>query len=459
MFLSVLLSSLIAQSAADQLASAIREVRLEDAKEAIGLVAAGDASRAARTLSGCILRGRDRIGYLHNAVLAARRDLDRAETQIALTPEDERQKRLLVEAAAKALKEANRRAIDGELIYEALREGLGKLPRESAPALLEEFDGTMSWLLRCEIADAMGRMKAEPQLLKIVEREKEPVVLAAALEGVAAPRAADLVEHPAWQVRLAAVRSLSGLRSGVPALLKALEAGDARLRLAAGESLVALTKTSLPADAVLWNDWWKANRADWEADRYSPTAPKRSPGPGRTTFYEVPVETSRVCFVIDRSTSMKEGGRLDAAKAELKRLLKELPDGSRVNLLFFGETISSFSTSTRVLDAATRRAAEYFIDRQGYEEATNFFGAMEKAFGLLGSADSGKLREEAPDTIIVLSDGQPTWGRLVDEELCARVLARRVRWMRAVVHTVSLGARSKVLPLLAELTGGEHREK
>jgi hypothetical protein len=104
-------------------------------------------------------------------------------------------------------------------------------------------------------------------------------------------------------------------------------------------------------------------------------------GPGRTVFYEVPVRSTHVCFVIDRSRSMRQDGRFQAAREELRRLLDERPDG----------------------------------------EATE--------------------------------------GRLVDGELVARVVARRARFLRPVIHTVSLSSDAMSLKLLAELTGGEYRTR
>ena len=177
--------------------------------------------------------------------------------------------------------------------------------------------------------------------------------------------------------------------------------------------------------------------------------------PGRTTFYGVPIVSSRICVVIDRSGSMKQQGRYDVACRELKKLIEELPEWARLNMVFFGATQSVFATApTRVLDRATRKEALAFVDRQNFEAGTDLYAALEKAIAFVGSPETGKLREDGPDTIIVLSDGQATVGRLVDDELVARVIARRSHWLRPAIHTVTLSSEAKSLKMLAEITGG-----
>jgi hypothetical protein len=233
---------------------------------------------------------------------------------------------------------------------------------------------------------------------------------------------------------------------------------DLRVRNAAFADLGQLTKTELPGDPAVWKDWWKANGEDFAAGRYNPLERKELKGAGRTTFYGIPVFSSRVCFVIDRSGSMRQQNRFVNAVAELKRLLGELPDGARINLVFFGATTSCFSASpTRALDRETRRDALQFIDRIGFESGTDLYAALEKALTYVGSPESGRLREDGPDTIIVLSDGEANLGRLVDEELVARVIARRARYLRPVIHSVALASEAKSLRLLAEFTGGDFK--
>jgi hypothetical protein len=456
----VLAAALLLQSdPRDRLADAIRETRPDAVQAALRDVLKLDPTRAARAVVAALPKSRDRIASLHLAVVGARKDFDRVATGFTLTKEEEELKDKALESARERLKEANRRAVDGELVYDALRGAFAKLPAGAGPALEKEVEETGSWLLKCEILEGLGAMGATEAVQAALAREEEPVVVAAALRAGGAGGARDRLASPHWQIRLSALRALGGSKDAVEPLIKALDSADGRFRLAAGESLVGLTKTRLPPDADVWRDWWKANRDDFLAGSYTPSSVRRLDRPGRTTFYEIPIASTRVCFVIDRSKSMKENGKFDTAKKELKGLLDELPDGARVNIVFFGESTSTFSQSTRVLDRTSRRDAAYFIDKSGYEEGTNILLALEKALSFVGSAETGKLREDGPDTIVLLSDGQSTVGRLVDDELIARVVARRSRPLMPVVHTVSIAAESKTMRMLAELCGGEYRSK
>jgi uncharacterized protein with von Willebrand factor type A (vWA) domain len=152
---------------------------------------------------------------------------------------------------------------------------------------------------------------------------------------------------------------------------------------------------------------------------------------------------------------MRQQGRYDVACRELKRQIEALPDGARLNLIFFGATQSCFSAApTRVLDPGSRKEALAFVEQQNFESGTDLYAALEKALSFVGSPETGRLREDGPDTIIVLSDGQANVGRLVDDELVARVIARRAHFLRPAIHTVTLSSEAKSLKLLAEFAGG-----
>jgi hypothetical protein len=156
---------------------------------------------------------------------------------------------------------------------------------------------------------------------------------------------------------------------------------------------------------------------------------------------------------------MKENGRFQTARKELLTLIERLPDGARVNMVFFGGSTSFWAKTTRALDAQARKDAVRWVEDQNLESGTDLYRALEKSLGLVGWADSGKLREDGVDTLFVLSDGEATVGRLQDDELIARVIARRSRYLRPVIHAVALSSAAPSMRLLADLTGGEYRMK
>jgi Mg-chelatase subunit ChlD len=216
-----------------------------------------------------------------------------------------------------------------------------------------------------------------------------------------------------------------------------------------------LTRTDLYGDAGAWAAWWKANREDFLAGRYNPAQPKRE-GSGRTTFFELPVISRRIVFVLDRSKSMAEGKprKIDVVRAEMKALLSALPDGTRLNVIFFGDRLDTFAQSTRVLDARTRKEALDFMERTEPDGRTNLYDALDKALSLVGSPETGALRDEGVDTIFVLSDGAPTFGRISDAELILRRFTRENRFLRASVHTIAVGDVGTLLSRLADFNDG-----
>lgn len=451
---------LLAQDPSGRLNNAIDDVEREEFHRAINDLTSGDGKRAAKTLIGALPKARKRMDKLLRATVAARAEYDRINSTFSFNLQQEKEiRQKSLEKSKERIKKSSARAVEGERIYDDLRRAFTRLGPDGVREVTREIARTRSWHLKCELIDALGIMKAEGPLVAGVRKEEEPVVLAAYLHNVRTEEAREYMGHPQWQVRLAALRSLRSSRGCVSALLDSLSSGDIRYQVATCRALAEITQTPLPADPDTWRDWWKVNRKQWSAGSYHPLLRTKVPGPGRTTFYGVPITSSRVCFIIDRSRSMREHDRFPKAAQELTQLLNQLPDGSRFNILFFGEHVSRFTRSTRVLDRRARRDAERFIKDQKADRGTDLYKALEEALKLVGNPETGRLREDGVDTFIVLSDGEATVGRLVNNELVARVVARRSRYLRPVIHTVSLSNDAESLKLLADLTGGEYRRR
>jgi hypothetical protein len=437
------------QDPADRFLDAVERADPAAARAALASLAREDGPRAARAVASALGRFRDRQAAALNILRNARREVEDLDASFCFGLGEERAQNRRRAEAVRRVTELTRRAVDGEIVYDLLRESLRPLAERAPEDLDREARRSASWVLKSEIYEALAEAGARLPLEAALEREREPVVLAAIVPGLGPRAAAAFLEHPVWQVREAAIRGLAGSPESVPRLVEVLATGDLRLRDAAHRALEALTGARLPPDVHAWRAW-----------RESEGGPAREPSsrPGVTTaFYDVPVASSRLCFVLDRSLSMREEGRFEAARRELKRLLGALPDGTRVNILFFGAGVSSFAGALRPLDAQARRDASDFVDRQVPDaRGTDFYGALDKALLWVGNPDSGTLREEGADTIVLLSDGRPTVGRVVDEELVGRVVARRARPLRPVFHAVQLGTEAPMLRRLAERTGGRY---
>jgi len=444
----------------DRLFDAIRDTNVEATQKALADLAVGDGAKAARAVMAALPRARERLNFLIAATMRARENYVAADTSFGFNINEATVKQRSLEVAAARVRESALRAIEGEKVYQSILDIFGFLKPEAIPVLGAEAERTALWPLKCEILEGLGALGAKTELAVVLDRETAPAPLAAALGASPSDQGVKFLAHPQWQVRLAALDGLRRSRESVGPIVESLARNDVRYRRAAAAALGRLTDTELPPDPDVWRDWWKANRDDFETGLYNPRAARQLPGPGRTTaFYDVPVHSSRVCFVIDRSKSMREQDRFNDARRELKRLLESMPDGSLVNVIFFGWTQNCFSKSPRTLDAQSRRELEVFIDRCGLESGTDLYGALEKALTMVGNPDTGRLHEDGVDTIVVLSDGQATVGRIIDDELLAWVIARRARYLRPTFSTISLASDSKSLRLLAERSGGEYKAK
>lgn len=444
----------------DRLLEAVRETRVDETQKILAELAMGDGSRGARAVIAALPKARERLNVLVGASLRARESYENTDTSFGFNIKEETIKQKALENAAGRIRETVNHVIEGEKVYQSLLDIFGFLKPEAVPVLEAEVERSGQWLLRCELIDGLGALGAKDALAAVVGRETSPVILSAALAASPTEKAKTYLTYYQWQVRLAALDALRNSRASVGPIIESMSQPDLRYRKEAATALGRLTETFLAPDPDVWNDWWKANRDDWERGTYSPFARKLPEGPGRTVaFYEIPVHSSRVCFVIDRSRSMREQGRFDAAKRELKRILETLPEGAVFNVIFFGGSASSLWKYPRPLDEKTRLDATHYVERMGLESGTDLYGALEKSLLMVGSPDSGRINEDGVDTIVVLSDGQATVGKVIDDELIARIITRRARYLRPVFHTVSLSSDSKSLRLLAEKSGGEYRAK
>lgn len=176
-----------------------------------------------------------------------------------------------------------------------------------------------------------------------------------------------------------------------------------------------------------------------------------TPGPGETAFMNIVGNGQSFVYVIDVSSSMSNGGRLDLARSQLKSSLRLLKANQRFQVLFYNEFTTPMKLRNRPakdMYAATTvqvQLAEQEIDRVTASSGTEHLQPLLHA-----------LRLE-PDVIYFLTDGdQP---RLSRSDLAT---VRRENRSDAQIHVIEFASGAKEtrelswLQLLASQSHGKY---
>ncbi|MBL8694475.1 MAG: HEAT repeat domain-containing protein [Planctomycetes bacterium] len=296
-----------------------------------------------------------------------------------------------------------------------------------------------------------------------------------------------------WRVRDRTVEivSLQPTKAAIAALIAALQkeadllasgAGRKRVQIRIGEALGKITGVEIPTlDAARWAKWWEVAAGSFQLGSEVTGRPHtRADGPA---YFTIPIQTDRMVFMVDVSSSMaecygappvvsgpaeplayspKEGvwTKLDRVKNELIKTVRSLRDTDRFQIIVFSDsTKASFSR----LEAATKdrkREAERFLSGLKPAGGTGLYDALADVLPLEGAPVG--VSADSPDTLFLLTDGEPTVGRVVDKSEILRRVADANRISRVAIHTIFVGAADgasgSFLTELAQSNGGIHRK-
>ncbi|MEQ9412126.1 MAG: hypothetical protein RIK87_30730 [Fuerstiella sp.] len=176
-----------------------------------------------------------------------------------------------------------------------------------------------------------------------------------------------------------------------------------------------------------------------------------TPGPNTTSFMNIVGNGRNFVYVIDVSSSMGNGGRLDLARSQLKGSLRMLKANQRFQILFYNETTTQMKLRNRpaedlfVADAVQIQLAEQEIDRVTATSGTEHLQPVLHALRL------------QPDVVYFLTDGdQPQLSRRDLETV------RRQNRSGACIHVIEFASTAKEsrevswLQLLASQSGGKY---
>ncbi|MEZ6015920.1 MAG: HEAT repeat domain-containing protein [Planctomycetota bacterium] len=308
----------------------------------------------------------------------------------------------------------------------------------------------------------------------LLAKHSDPLLRAAAatvlgesrFEG-AALELGKLLSDENWGVRDAALDACVASRSPalVPLLMMRLDDESVPHRERVRDTLMLLTAADHGGSSARWRAWWAAEGASAPlatlevARAFVESRPKAAPGEGRSSvqFFGIPVTSDKVAFVIDSSGSMSAttgsaagggGGatRLQVAKARLLEVLERLDPRSKFNIIWFSSSTSAWRGRLTERSPRALRMARAFVDARVADGGTALYDGLCAAW-----------RDRAVEAIYLLTDGQPSAGRLTAPEDILADLRARFERRPVVVHCIAVGTESPLLKDIAALTGGVYR--
>ncbi|MEZ6038051.1 MAG: VWA domain-containing protein [Planctomycetota bacterium] len=258
-----------------------------------------------------------------------------------------------------------------------------------------------------------------------------------------------------WEVRSLAFRYLTRCRdaAAVPALIDRYGKEEGRLAWELDQALFAHTGTRCWSRKD-WQAWWRSNKDTFVLPHPDTIKAGGSSSGGSTaSYYDIPLVSNRIAFLIDHSGSMraqvgtdKKYTRLDAAKEKLAAVVEALPKTHQCNMVTFETGVHPMWKELRKLTDANRTEFLDAIKKIPFGGGTNTFGAVLEAF-----------EDSEVDTIYLLTDGIPTSGTITDPGEILDELQRINRTRQIVVHCIAIGIDSDLLKDIATITGGEYK--
>lgn len=152
-----------------------------------------------------------------------------------------------------------------------------------------------------------------------------------------------------------------------------------------------------------------------------------------------------IAFLVDTSGSMNEHGKIDQAKAALRKFVTTLTAKDRFNIVTFSTEAQAYAAAPVTADEAARAAALAWIDAVRARGGTNLEDALRNF--QFAAGDATKI-------IVLISDGTPTIGERDTRKLVAQAKARGARLF---AFGVGADVNTQLLDRLAIETGGDRQ--
>jgi uncharacterized protein YegL len=188
--------------------------------------------------------------------------------------------------------------------------------------------------------------------------------------------------------------------------------------------LMAATGQNFGEDAGKWKLWWLENQGKTiVADK--PKHPPISQYGQFSEYHGIPICAKRVVFVLDTSNSMR-GAKIEVAKTELLRAIRELPAEVHFSLVCFDGTVRVWQRELVPANEQMKHIAVNVVLEQSLGANTASYDALEAAFSL------------NPEAIYFLSDGAPEGGKNDNPNEIVATFSSLNRVRRISIHSIGV---------------------
>ena len=334
-----------------------------------------------------------------------------------------------------------------------------------------------------------------PSLMKALTRSKKPAELAVILVGIAklGPAAREVsstvlkhLGHEDATVRTQVAGALATLAvpESIEPLIEQLAQEEPLIQKHMAAALEVITHQKLGTSVRSWQRWLAEDGQRFVAGEvplgkgisalvYSLT--DQDSRPESAYYYGIPQEGKSIVYVIDCSGSMvvsikdpkwddktpvdagKES-RIEATKEALIRVLGEMQNGKKFNIIFFNDIPHLYQEKMVPAKASERKKAQTWVSQLSAASSTNIHDALQRAFRFAGRGPTDKHYRSGVDTIFLLTDGTPTTpdGKSDSTEKILEAVRRWNPFQRVTIHCIGIGKsiNKSFLEQLARENGG-----
>jgi hypothetical protein len=214
-------------------------------------------------------------------------------------------------------------------------------------------------------------------------------------------------------------------------LAELLATEHGRLRQDIVYALSSITRGQHDKTAAGWRRWWNDRRDEFKIDAAATRDYRRKTRvqdiqvEALAEFYEGQIVSARIVFVLDTSGSML-GKKIESLKSTMHNTLGAMPRYAKFNVVSFASAIRVLKPGTLIPSAQRGKAMAIIYDLSTVG-ATRSFDAMEVAARLPGM-----------DTLVYLSDGEPTAGQFQAWGSIVRSFGLYNRYRPIAMHCVYL---------------------